>query len=230
MAEVEGNRVHDDDAYAGVLLEEASQCANGGEQLVYVVHTERSLTFTYKMAFIGANEISFLLDGKEHMVLDLFRQECPTTGEMRGNKAIRTTTGSPAMPPGSGGATNTPYVKPIPMTATSPMTTNSNGRAPPRDWMSSRKIETVPVMKPPHSNGTPKRRYRATAPPMTSAMSVAIATSSACSQYARRAHGWRMRVPRVSGRLCPVTMPSFAERYWMSQAMTLASTTTHTSR
>ena len=68
---------------------------------VYVVHTERSLTFTYKMAFIGANEISFLLDGKEHMVLDLFRQECPTTGEMRGNKAIRTTTGSPAMPPGS---------------------------------------------------------------------------------------------------------------------------------
>ena len=68
---------------------------------VCVVHTDESLTFTYKMAFIGANEISFLLDGKEHMVLDLFRQECPTTGEMRGNKAVRRTTGSPAMPPGS---------------------------------------------------------------------------------------------------------------------------------
>ena len=36
--------------------------------------------------------------------------------------------------------------------------------------------------------------------------------------------------PSVSGRLRPVTMPSFAERYWMSQAMTLPSTTTQTSR
>ena len=30
--------------------------------------------------------------------------------------------------------------------------------------------------------------------------------------------------PSTSGRLSPVTMPSFAERYWMSQAMTLPST------
>jgi hypothetical protein len=73
-------------------------------------------------------------------------------------------------------------------------------------------------------------RLSATAPPMTSAMSVAIATSSACSQYARRPHGLRMRRPSVSGRLCPVTIPSFADRYWISHAITLPSTTTHTSR
>ena len=76
----------------------------------------------------------------------------------------------------------------------------------------------------------PNSRFSATAPPMTSAMSVAIATSSACSQYARRAQRLRMRRPSVSGRLWPVTIPSFAERYWMSHAMTLPSTTTHTSR
>ena len=125
---------------------------------------------------------------------------------------------------------NTPYVKPIAMMATRPITTNSNVRGPRRDWTTSRTSETVPVMTPPHSSGTPKSRLSATAPPITSAMSVAIATSSACTQYARRAHGLRMRSPSVSGRLRPVTMPSLADRYWMSQAITLPSTTTQTRR
>ena len=110
------------------------------------------------------------------------------------------------------------------------MITNSKVRGPRRDWRMSSTIETVPVMTPPQMSGTPNSRFSATAPPITSARSVAIATSSACSQYARRAHGLRMRPPSTSGRLRPVTMPSFAERYWMSQAMTLPSTTTHTSR
>ena len=39
-----------------------------------------------------------------------------------------------------------------------------------------------------------------------------------------------MRTPRISGRLVPVTMPSLAERYWISQAITLPATTTQTSR
>ena len=135
-----------------------------------------------------------------------------------------------ATAPASGGAMNTPKVKPIAMIATSPMTTNSKVRGPRRDWTISRMIETVPVMTPPHSSGMSNSRFSATAPPITSAMSVAIATSSACSQYARRAHGLRMRRPSVSGRLRPVTIPSFADRYWMSHAMMLPSTTTQTSR
>ena len=85
-------------------------------------------------------------------------------------------------------------------------------------------------MTPPASSGMSKSSQRATAPPMISAMSVAIATSSACSQYARRAQGERMRVPSVSARLAPVTTPSLAERYWMSHAIALPSTTTQTRR
>ena len=77
---------------------------------------------------------------------------------------------------------NTPNVKPIAMIATMPMTTNSKLRGPRRDWTTSSTSDTVPVMTPPHSSGMPNSRLRATAPPMTSAMSVAIATSSACTQ------------------------------------------------
>ena len=83
------------------------------------------------------------------------------------------------MPAGSGGATKTPAVKPTAMRTTSPMMTISNGLAPRRDWMISRPRETTPVMTPPHSSGMPNSRFSATAPPMISATSVAIATSSA---------------------------------------------------
>ncbi len=82
----------------------------------------------------------------------------------------------------SGGATNTPNEKPMAMIASRPMITNSNGRGPRRDWISSSVIDTVPVITPPQSRGMPNSRFSATAPPITSAMSVAIATSSACSQ------------------------------------------------
>ena len=88
----------------------------------------------------------------------------------------------PTTPAGSGGATKTPATKPIVMIAMSAMMTNSKGRAPRRFCTVSRIIETAPVMNPPSSSGTLKRRLRATAPPMISARSVAIATSSACNQ------------------------------------------------
>ena len=57
-----------------------------------------------------------------------------------------------------------------------------------------------------------------------------MATSSACTQKSLRPQVEPMRSPRSSGRLLPVTMPSLAERYWMSHAITLPSTTIHTSR
>ena len=96
-------------------------------------------------------------------------------------------TSPPTTAPGSGGPMKTPNVKPIAMIATRPMMTNSKVRGPRRDCTTSSTIETVPVMSPPQSSGMPNSRFSATAPPMTSAMSVAMATSSACSQYARRA-------------------------------------------
>ena len=130
----------------------------------------------------------------------------------------------------SGGATTTPAVNPTAMITSKPTITNSNGRGPHRDCRMRSTIETAPVMRPPQRSGIPKSRLSATAPPITSAISVAIATSSACTQYARRDHRLRMRLPSTSGRLRPVTIPSFAERYWMSQAMRFPSTTTHTSR
>ena len=85
-------------------------------------------------------------------------------------------------PAGSGGATKTPTVNPIVMIMSRPMITNSNVRGPRRDWRMSSTIETVPVMTPPQMRGMPNSRYSATAPPITSARSVAMATSSACSQ------------------------------------------------
>ncbi|MDQ1200063.1 hypothetical protein QE449_000681 [Rhodococcus sp. SORGH_AS303] len=67
------------------------------------------------------------------------------------------------------------------------------------------------------------------APPITSARSVAIATASACTQNARRGQG-RMRSPSISGSDRPETRPSLAERYWISTAIALAATSTHTRR
>ena len=88
----------------------------------------------------------------------------------------------PITPAGSGGATNTPTVKPTVMMTSSPMITNSNGRGAAPRLDTSSTIETAPVIRPPQMSGTPKSRLSATAPPMTSARSVAMATSSACSQ------------------------------------------------
>ena len=85
------------------------------------------------------------------------------------------------------------------------------------------------MMTPPASNGRPNSRFSATAPPITSAMSVAPATISAWAQYRRRRLVPR-RFPRISGRLMPVARPSFADWYCTSTAMALAMTSTHTSR
>lgn len=67
------------------------------------------------------------------------------------------------------------------------------------------------------------------APPTTSAMSVAAATSSACAQNASRGPR-RRRSPRTSGSDRPVTSPSLADWYCTSTAMALAATSTQSSR
>ncbi len=60
-------------------------------------------------------------------------------------------------------------------------------------------------------------------------MSVAIAISSACTQSPRLIQrGIRSR--QTSGRLRSLTIPSFADRYWISIAIRFASNTTHNSR
>ena len=90
-------------------------------------------------------------------------------------------------------------------------------------------MDTAPMMTPPHRSGTPNRRWRASAPPITSARSVAAATISAWIQKAMRA-GLDMRSPSRAGRDLPVTRPSLAERYWMTIAKMFEATRTHTSR
>ncbi len=75
----------------------------------------------------------------------------------------------------------------------------------------------------------PNSRLRPSAAPTTSATSVAIATSSACSQ--RLIEVRREKVSRhSSARLRPVAMPSFADCVWTSIATRFAASTTQSSR
>ena len=67
------------------------------------------------------------------------------------------------------------------------------------------------------------------APPTTSARSVAIATASACSQYANRDLR-PSRWPTSSGSENPVATPSLADRNWTTPAAAIAITSTQTSR
>ena len=67
------------------------------------------------------------------------------------------------------------------------------------------------------------------APPRTSARSVAMATSSACT-HSPRVTGFGKWSRHSSGRLFPVAMPALAERYWMSMAIRLLTTRTQISR
>ena len=84
---------------------------------------------------------------------------------------------------GSGGPITSPAQKPTTITRMSPVITRSKMRTPPRRLCTtSSSIEMTPVMTPPTTSGRSNSRYSATAPPMTSATSVAIATSSACPQ------------------------------------------------
>ena len=64
--------------------------------------------------------------------------------------------------------------------------TRSNTRWPRRFWTASSSSDTAPVITPPTSSGRSNSRCSAMAPPTTSARSVAMATNSACSQYAIR--------------------------------------------
>ena len=89
--------------------------------------------------------------------------------------------------------------------------------------------EAAPTIRPPGSSGTPNSRYSATAPPITSARSVAMATSSACAHMTR--FSGRGRCSRhSSGRLRPVARPSLAVSVCTSMAARFAATTTQTSR
>ncbi len=115
------------------------------------------------------------------------------------------------------------------MTSSSPLMTRSNtaGRAGPASPAAA--VTPLPVITPPTSRGRSNSRYSAIAPPTTSARSVAIATNSACSQYAMRV-GVRVWSATASGSVRPVTSPSLADRYCTRPAITLASTITQTSR
>ena len=62
--------------------------------------------------------------------------------------------------------------------------TTSNGLAP-RLWIASSPNATTAVMMPPAISGSPNSRRSAIAPPSTSARSVAIATTSACTHRPR---------------------------------------------
>ena len=135
----------------------------------------------------------------------------------------------PSMPEGLGGATNRPARNPSVMTISRPTMIVSNWRCLPSPWTTRSAMDTAPMMTPPHSSEIPKRRWRASAPPMTSARSVAAATISAWIQKAMRP-GLDMRSPRRAGRDRPVTRPSLADRYWTTIAKMLEARRTHTSR
>ena len=128
----------------------------------------------------------------------------------------------------SGGATTSPPTKPIVTTTSRPTTTPSKVRWLRLSWRARSSMDTAPIRQPPVSSGSPSSRWRAMAPPITSARSVAAATSSAWAQKARRERRPR-RSPSTSGSERPVTMPSLALWYWMRTAMVLARTRTHTS-
>ncbi len=99
----------------------------------------------------------------------------------------------------------------------------------PRTWSPRIAKATTAVMRPAAKSGTPKRRFSAIAAPTNSARSVAMAMSSACTHKPKLTlRGKRSR--QSSGRLRPVAMPTFAERYWMSIAMRFAARITHRRR
>ena len=85
------------------------------------------------------------------------------------------------------------------------------------------------MISPATNSGTPNSRLSAIAAPTNSARSVAIAISSAWIQspiVARRGKCSR----HSSGRFLPVAMPTLADRYWISIAIRLAASMTHSSR
>jgi hypothetical protein len=113
------------------------------------------------------------------------------------------------------------------MTSSRPVMTRSKGRCP-RDCAASSTKATTAVISPPMGSGTPNSRLSATAPPTISARSVAIATASACS-HSPRVTGFGSCSRQLVARSRPVASPSLAVRLWMSIAIRLAATITHSS-
>ena len=130
---------------------------------------------------------------------------------------------------GFGGAMNRPAMKPNVITSSRPMMSFSKMRCVAPFSKISSTVDTAPMMQPPTNSGRPNSSFSAIAPPITSARSVAMAITSACMKNMKRPAS-PSRSPKISGKLLPVTMPSFADWYWMSTLMQLANTSTHTSR
>ena len=87
----------------------------------------------------------------------------------------------------------------------------------------------APAISAAGNSAIPNRRLSPSAAPTTSAMSVAIATTSACTQ--RPIEARREKFSRQSsGRFFPVAIPSFADWVWISIAIRFAATTTQSSR
>ena len=78
-------------------------------------------------------------------------------------------------------------------------------------------------------SGSPVIRLIPIAAPTNSAMSVAIAISSACTQ-SRNVTGRENRSRHTSGRFIPVAIPSLALIDWMSIAIRFATRTTQRRR
>ena len=78
-----------------------------------------------------------------------------------------------------GGLTTRLARNPIVMISSMPVMTRSKTRCPRRSPTMSSSSDTAPVITPPSTSGRSNSRCKAIAPPMISATSVAIATSSA---------------------------------------------------
>ena len=112
--------------------------------------------------------------------------------------------------PGLGGATNRPAMKPNVIISNITMMMRSNVVCVLPPWNHSITVEIAPITKPPMNSGNPNSRFRAMAPPITSARSVAMAMTSACIKNMNRPASL-IRSPSSSGRDLLVTMPSFAD-------------------
>src|SRR5829696_9119149 len=101
----------------------------------------------------------------------------------------------------------------------------SSNRRYPRCSSASTPNATTAVISPAGNIGTPNSRCSPIAAPTNSARSVAIAMISACT-HSPRDTGLRKCSRHSSGRSIPVAMPTFADRYCTSIAITFAATTT----
>lgn len=89
--------------------------------------------------------------------------------------------------------------------------------------------ETTAVIAAAGSSGMPNSRFKAIAPPMNSARSVAMATSSPWA-HSIQVSGRGRCVRHSVGRSWPVAMPSLADSAWTNMASRLAAAITHSSR